>query len=308
MKIGLKLHHSGSGASPKHMLRWLNFAESMGVHLIMTSDHIALTPEVLEMYPDPYFEPFTNLAWLAGQSKKIQLGTSVIVVPYRHPLTTSHLVANIDQLSNGRFIFGVGIGYVESEFKALNIPFKSRGKMTNDYLKSMKEAWTQETISHQSEFLSYSNVKISPKPFQKPHPPIWIGGNSVSAINRAIMFDSSWHPIEITKKWLSKEGIPLLQKIAKKQNKPIPPICPRILCQVTNEPLPEDSRKIGEGSIDQIHEDLKYLDSIGSEYVVFDTKRYSKTSNTPTHHLEAWQNFTMIANKSLDLENERVRK
>ena len=181
-------------------------------------------------------------------------------------------------------------------------------KCRNDYLKAMKNSWTQEAVSHQSEFLSYSNVKISPKPLQKPHPPIWIGGNSISAIKRAVMFNSSWHPIEITRKWLSEEGIPQLGKIAKEQNKPIPPICPRILCQITNKTLPEGSRKIGEGSIDQIHEDLKFLDSIGSEYVIFDTKRYSQTSNTPTHHLEAWQNFSMIANKSLDLENQKIRK
>ncbi|MQG18377.1 MAG: TIGR03619 family F420-dependent LLM class oxidoreductase [SAR202 cluster bacterium] len=307
MKIGLKLHHSGSGASPEHMLSWLNFAEKIGVHLLMTSDHIALTPEVLEMYPEPYFEPFTNLAWLAGQSKKIELGTSVIVVPYRHPLTTSHLVANIDQLSNGRFILGIGVGYVESEFTALNIPFKSRGKITDDYLEAMKNAWTQETVAHQSKFLSYSNIKISPKPIQKPHPPIWVGGNSIYAIKRAVIFESSWHPIEITKKWLHEKGLPLLQKISIEHNKPIPQICPRILCQVYKEKLPEDSRRLGEGSINQIHEDLKFLDSIGAKYVIFDTKRYSKTSNLHTHHREAWRNFSMIVNKSLDLENQRIR-
>ena len=90
MKFGLKLHHSGPGASPDSMRRWTQFAETVGFHLMMTADHVALTSEVLGQYPAPYYEPFTNLAWLAAQTHNIQLGTTVIVIPYRHPVHLVH--------------------------------------------------------------------------------------------------------------------------------------------------------------------------------------------------------------------------
>ena len=73
MKFGLKLHHSGPGASPEHMLRWTQFAETLGFHFIMAADHVAITPDVLAQYPDPYYEPFTNIAWLSGQTRKLVL-------------------------------------------------------------------------------------------------------------------------------------------------------------------------------------------------------------------------------------------
>ncbi|HEY7709661.1 MAG TPA: LLM class flavin-dependent oxidoreductase, partial [Candidatus Entotheonella sp.] len=95
MKFGLKLHHSGPGASPAYMLRWTRFAETLGLHLIMTADHAGLTPDVLAQYPDPYYEPFTNMAWLAAKTRAIELGTTVIVVPYRHPIHLAHLTANV---------------------------------------------------------------------------------------------------------------------------------------------------------------------------------------------------------------------
>ncbi len=91
MKFGLKLHHSGQGASPEHMKRWAQFAENLGLHLIMVADHAALTPEVLDQYPAPYSETFTNLAWLAAHTEKVLLGTTVVVVPYRNPVHLAHM-------------------------------------------------------------------------------------------------------------------------------------------------------------------------------------------------------------------------
>ena len=105
------------------MLRWTRFAETLGIHLIMTADHVALTPDVIIPYPSP----FTNMAWLAAQTTKIKFGTTVIVVPYRHPLHLAHMTANIDQLSNGRLIFGIGVGWSVSEYEAFEIPINKRG-------------------------------------------------------------------------------------------------------------------------------------------------------------------------------------
>jgi alkanesulfonate monooxygenase SsuD/methylene tetrahydromethanopterin reductase-like flavin-dependent oxidoreductase (luciferase family) len=112
------------------------------MHLIMTADHAGLTPDVLARYPDPYYEPFTNMAWLAAKTRTIELGTTVIVVPYRHPVHLAHLTANVDQLSHGRLIVGVGVGWARQEFEALALPYAKRGAMTNDYLAALKVLWT----------------------------------------------------------------------------------------------------------------------------------------------------------------------
>ena len=307
MKIGLKLHHSGPGANAEQMKRWATFAEALGLHLLMTADHIALTPDVLEMYPAPYYEPFTNLAWLAGQTERIQLGTSVIVIPYRHPAYTAHLTANVDQLSGGRFIFGVGVGYLESEFTALGVPYAPRGAMTDDYLAAIQTLWTEDVASYDGPHVSFRDVKVSPKPAQSPHPPIWVGGHSGPAIRRAVRFGQAWHPIGVRVDWLRDEGLPLLRRLAEEAGRPVPALCPRIFCRLTESPLPEDKRIAGEGTLDQVRRDLEALQAMGAEYAVLDTKRNSPTALSPLHHEEAWRTLTVLAEKALDLKNETVR-
>lgn len=307
MKVGLKLHHSGPGASPDYMRRWAQFAETLGLHLIMTADHAALTPEVLTEYPAPYYEPFTNLAWLAAHTDKIQLGTSVIVLPYRHPIHLAHLVANVDQLSGGRLIFGVGSGHAESEFQALGVPFHKRGSITDDYLAAIQTLWKHDVASYEGPHVSFRDVKVSPKPIQAPHPPIWVGGSSRPAMRRAVRFGRAWHPIGVTIPWLKDEGLPLLRRIAEQEGRPVPALCPRIWCRLTGSALPEDERIAGEGTLDQVRGDLEALEAMGAEYVLLDTKRNSPTALSSRHHEEAWRTLTVLVEKALDLENETVR-
>lgn len=307
MKFGLKLSHSGPGASPETMLRWTQFAETLGMHLVMTADHVALTPEVIEQYPDPYYEAFTNIAWLSGQTKKITFGTTVVVVPYRHPIHLAQLTACVDQLSGGRFIFGVGAGWAKSEFEALGIPHNKRGAITDDYLKAITELWTREVASYEGPFVSFRDVKLSPKPLQLPHPPIWVGSDSVAGMRRAVRFGDAWHPIAVRVDWLREEAIPQLKTIADEEGKQVPALCPRILCRITDSPIPEEGRLAGEGTLDQIHRDLFQLQELGAEYVVFDTKRNSPTGTSPNHHEEAWSTLTLLAERVIDLEKETVR-
>ena len=307
MKIGLKLHHSGPGAGPDYMRRWTQFAETLGLHLVMTSDHIALTPDVLELYSAPYYEPFTNLAWLSAQTKKVKLGTTVIVIPYRHPAYMSHLTANVDQLSGGRFIFGVGVGYVQSEFEALGVPFEHRGAMTDDYLAAIKTLWTNEVASYDGPFVSFRDVMVSPKPAQSPHPPIWVGGHTRMAIRRAVRFGQAWHPGGLSVSWMRDKGLPRLRQAAESEGAPMPAFCPRIYGRLTDSPLAEEERVAGEGTLDQVRGDLEALQAMGADYVLLDTKRNSPTGQSPRHHEEAWRTLAVLAEKALDLENETVR-
>src|SRR5262249_42029608 len=109
MRVGINLINFGPGTGPETLARSAELAESLGYHLVMISDHVAITPDVQARYPAPFYDPFTALGWLAGLTRRVELGTTVIIVPYRHPLLTARLSANVDRLSNGRFILGVGV-------------------------------------------------------------------------------------------------------------------------------------------------------------------------------------------------------
>src|SRR3954464_11711013 len=115
MKLGLNLLNFGPGATPHHMKGWVRFAEDHGFHSILISDHVGVTPDVQAQYPAPFYDPFTTLAWIAGFAQTMELGTSVAILPYRHPLNLARIVSNLDQLSGGRFILGVGVGWAKQE-------------------------------------------------------------------------------------------------------------------------------------------------------------------------------------------------
>ena len=172
MKIGVNLINFGPGANPESLKRWAQLSESLGYHLIMTSDHIAITPDVQSRYPAPFFEPISLLGWLAGVTSTIELGTTVLIVPYRNPLEIARTTAILDQLSGGRFILGVGIGWAQEEFRALKVPFKSRGAITDEYLEAIKLLWTQDVASYEGKFASFTDVHTAPRPVRSPHPPI----------------------------------------------------------------------------------------------------------------------------------------
>jgi probable F420-dependent oxidoreductase len=260
----------------------------------------------LGQYPAPYYETFTGLAWLSAITRKARLGTSVIVVPYRHPILIATMAANVDQLSEGRLVLGVGVGWVKSESQALGLPYEKRGAMTDDYLAALKALWTQDVASYEGPFVSFRDVKISPKPLQSPHPPIWVGGDSDAALRRAVRFGEAWHPIGRPVGWM-REALPRLRQMAEKEGRPVPPLCPRIWCRLTESPLPEEQRVAGEGTIDQVRRDMEALQALGAEYVLLDTKRNSPTALSPRHHEEAWRTLCVLAEKVIDVEKETVR-
>src|SRR6188472_1231726 len=104
----------------------------------MVSDHVVITPDVAERYPAPFYEPFTTLSWLAGVTTRVRLGTTVLIAPYRHPLLTARMAANLDALSGGRLVLGVGAGWARQEFEALGIPFARRGRLTDEHLHALR--------------------------------------------------------------------------------------------------------------------------------------------------------------------------
>ena len=305
MKVGINLINFGPGATEDTMLRWTRLGEALGYHLVMTSDHIAVTPDVTARYPAPFWEPFTTLGWLAAKARRIELGTTVIIVPYRHPLETARMTAQIDRLCHGRFIFGIGVGWAKEEFEALGLPFERRGAMTNEYLEAIRTLWTRDVASYTGAFVSFKDVHTAPRPLRSPHPPIWIGGSSDAALRRAVRYGDGWHPNRVRMDWLRDTGLPKLQAVAAAEGKPVPALCPRIRLELTESPRADAERLIGQGTLDQMRKDLEALDSLGAAYVLLDSAGDDPQATRDQEPL--WRMLSTLAEKVLDLPHQTLR-
>ncbi len=305
MKAGVNLVNFGPSANPRSLRRWAQMTETLGYHLLMSSDHIATTEDVAERYPAPFYEPLTTLGWLAGVTERVEIGTTVLILPYRSPLETARAFANIDQLSGGRCILGVGVGWAEAEFKALGVPFNKRGAMTNDYLAAIRELWTNNKASYDGKFVQFENVETAPRPLRKPYPPIWVGGSSDAALRRTVRLADAWHPIRFTLDWLRDTGLPHLQATAEEEGKPVPALCPRIRLRLMEKHQPEAGRYCGTGTLDQIRQDILGLEALGCDYILLDTHHDNIEASRNLE--EQWRMLAVIAEQVLDLDNETTR-
>ncbi|MCP2196633.1 LLM class flavin-dependent oxidoreductase [Lentzea flava] len=248
MLIGVNVPNFGPGTSPGVLRDWARTVEGLGFDMLLMSDHVVVTPDVAEQYPAPFYEPFTALSWLAGVTERITLGTTVLIAPYRHPLLVARMAANLADLSGGRFVLGVGIGWARQEFAALGVPFERRGKLTDELITTVREAWQDE---------GYRAGDI----------PIWVGGHSDGALRRVVRLGDAWHPLRQTPAgW--REALARLEVVAAAENRPRPSLAPRIMLRLTDEP--PENRRLGEGTLDQVVADLEGLRADGAHAVVLD--------------------------------------
>jgi probable F420-dependent oxidoreductase len=141
-------------------------------------------------------EQITLLSYIAGQTSKIRLVTSVLIVPHRNPLIAAKSLATLDLLSGGRLVVGVGVGWMREEFQALGLPpFEERGAVTDEYIRAFKVLWTEDDPHFQGKYISFDDISFLPKPVQKPHPPIWVGGESRPALRRTAELADGWYPL-----------------------------------------------------------------------------------------------------------------
>lgn len=272
MKIGVNVPNFGPGTDPGVLRAWARTVEGLGYDLLMVSDHVAITPDVAGQYPAPFYEPFTTLSWLAGVTERVRLGTTVLVVPYRHPLLVARMAANLDALSGGRLVLGAGIGWAKQEFDALGVPFEQRGKLTSEYLRTIRAAWADR-----------DDYRAGPIP-------LWLGGHSDAGLRRAVELGDAWHPLRMTMSGF-REGLERLKKLA--GDRPVPAFAPRILLRVTGTPVTDPSRRAGEGTLDQILDDLVQLRALGAETVVLDP--FDADPAETLHPEVAWRDLAAIA-------------
>ena len=182
-------------------------AERLGFGFISVNDHVVVPRGIASQYPysedhkwaaasvGECLDQLTTLAFLAGRTERLQLLTSVMVVPQRQPVLTAKMLATIDILSRGRLIVGCGVGWLKEEFEALGAPpFAERGRATDEFIDAFKVLWTQDTAVFRGTHVGFDNLIFAPKPVRKPHPPIWVGGESPLALRRAVRAGDGWYP------------------------------------------------------------------------------------------------------------------
>ncbi len=305
MKFGLNILNFGAGATPDSLRRWARFAEDTGFHLVMISDHVAITPDVGAQFPAPFYDPFLSLAWLAAHTTRVELGTTVAILPYRHPLLTARLAVNLDRLSGGRFILGVGVGWARQEFAALGVPFRQRGRIADEYLGVIERFLAGDQVDYAGHFVTFTGVETAPRPQSPTGLPIWVGGSSPAAINRAARFGRAWHPYRVRLATLRDVSLPRLRQAAATRGRPVPALCPRLTFRLTERALPDEARYAGQGTLDQVRADLRALEALGAAYVLLDTY-----DGRPHQSLEAdrdWSMLARLAEQVLDLAGQTVR-
>ena len=207
MELGIRLPTQGNMAAPGDIAAMARRGEELGFSILSIPDHVVIPRSIDSTYPysesgafgwrsGDCLEQLTTLGFLAGQTASMRLLTSVMVLPHRHPVLTAKILATIDVLSGGRLIVGCGVGWMREEFEVLDAPpFDERGAVGDEYIRAFRELWTSDTPSFQGEYCNFSGITFEPKPVQKPHPPIWIGGESPAALRRAGRLGDGWYPL-----------------------------------------------------------------------------------------------------------------
>ncbi|MGE0622029.1 MAG: LLM class F420-dependent oxidoreductase [Pseudomonadales bacterium] len=208
MKIGCQMAFNDH-TPPAYIAEAGRIAEAAGFHSLWVPEHVLFFPEYASKYPysddgrlrgDPksLLDPFSALTFVAASTSRIRLGTGICLVPQRNPVYTAKQVADLDYLSGGRVDFGIGIGWLREEFEALGVPWQNRAGRTLECIEVMKTLWCDEVSSHHGERFRIEAAYQNPKPVQKPHPPLFFGGESDAALQRVALVGQGWFGFNLT--------------------------------------------------------------------------------------------------------------
>lgn len=282
MKFGFSLVVRGAEASPETFVQMAERAEALGLDSLWCSAHIVLPPQSRSGYgmvPDLkhpeewkacYWEPFSVLSYLAGYTRKVTLGTSVTVLPMHNPFEVAKQVAEVDQLSRGRFVFGIGVGWFAEEFEVLGQEFHNRGARTDDALELMKSLWSSDPVTHRGRYYAVDQGYFAPKPVQQPHPPIWVAGSSPAALRRAARYGDGWHPVRPSYDEL-EQSLARLAGFLEAEGRSLDGLEVAVKCPlVFQDGPPEAGQPPTRGRAADVIEALRRYRDLGVDHVVFD--------------------------------------
>ena len=291
MQYGFYLPSGGQAAQPDNLTSIAQQGDKLGFFCMVMPDHVVQPRTVDSQYPysvtgdiqqahstasDERLEQITTLAYLAGITDQIKLVTSVMIIPYRNPILTAKMLSTLDMLSKGRLILGAGVGWMEEEFELLDTePFAERGAVTNEYLRAFIELWTSDNPTFEGKYVNFSDITFLPKPVQKPHPPIWIGGQSKPAIRRAAQIGDAWHPVgaipaaPLEPEELA-ENLALLHNYAEKAGRDPSQIQVSVKAPLYDSNNSDGSRRRFTGSPDEVRQDVQTYADVGVTHLIFD--------------------------------------
>lgn len=220
MEIGISIPRLPDAAGIR---RFVQLAEELGFQSVLAGDHIVLPTGGTNQYPytadgsfqrptdEPFLETMTLLGYIAACTESIKLGSTVIILPYRNPVVQAKMFASLDVLTNGRMICGVGVGWLETEFEILGVPYAQRGPMSDEFLQIFKVLWTEADPVFHGRFYNIEGIQFYPKPVQRPHIPIWIGGHTRRALRRTAKYGDCWHTTRQTPDFVA-QNLPYLRE------------------------------------------------------------------------------------------------
>src|SRR5882672_11047991 len=273
MDIGCHLPNQGPLATREALATFARAADERGVASLWVSDHVIFPRTATGSYPGgrfphppdkPYLEPVITLTAAAMCTTRARLGASVFILGHRHPVVMAKMLTSIDALSEGRLIVGVGVGGWKEELTILGAPFHQRGKQADEALQVFKALWTQDNPKFEGEFFRFSDVGFAPKPVQKPHPPIWVGGESPGAFRRVATLGDGWHATSKTPAQL-KEALGRLRTACEKAGRAFETIELSIRFALRDELLAQGAQAV----VDQ----LAAYKQLGLRHVAIDFRR-----------------------------------
>jgi len=283
MNVGCHLPMFGPIATRENVLAFARRMEDLGYDSLWASDHVVIPHHIESRYPYSetgafplppganFLEPLTTLALVAGVTERVKLGTTILVLPHRHPVLAAKSLATLDHLSGGRVILGAGVGWMREEIELLGVPFDRRGAWSDEAIAVMRACWRDERTRYHGRFFSFEDVGAFPKPVRGDIP-IWIGGHTARALKRVVSIADGWHAAFASVDALEL-GIASLREECARQHRRFDElaITVRAGLSIRSSPLGSD-RKALQGSTEQIARDLAGYEALGVHTVLLEAR------------------------------------
>jgi probable F420-dependent oxidoreductase len=215
MQIGVHLPHAGSQATPELIRRHARHAEDIGLNDVWVSEHI-IVPRAQFPRSPLFYDPILTLTWVAAVTERVRLGTSVIVLPMRHPLPLAKELSTLQNLSGGRLILGVGVGWLEPEFNALGVPFNERGRRMDEGIAMMRAVWSEDPVTFEAKFIQSEIRDMTMLPQPTTPIPMWHGSRSEAAHRRTVRLGDGWHGSQVT----PEQARPVIERLRRDRPEP----------------------------------------------------------------------------------------
>jgi probable F420-dependent oxidoreductase len=293
MEIGFNLPNSGPLSAVATMGRLATEGEAMGFDYLTVTDHVVLpdtkvpgypyseSGEFYEEAPIERHEQLMGMAWIAAKTTRIRLVAAVLVVPHRPAVLAAKMLSTLDVLSGGRLVVGIGAGWLKTEFDAVvTTPFPERGKVTDEYIDAFRVLWTEASPRFAGKYVNFDGIVLEPKPVQRPHPPIWVGGEGPAALRRTARIGNAWYPIGSNNQHLLdtlprlKAGIDRLQQATKAAGRASGDVGVAFRVKRYGAAVPpkasDGERRLFSGSDADVATDLRMLRDLGVGHIDID--------------------------------------